>query len=168
MGFPRLNSPGTPLYLDLQLTASRRDVLTAADPYARREAAATQDRGEALYPLVARASETTGAAIDRDEVHVEERQRHRAVTLHALDELSRLRGRVVDAGEEHVLEGQTALRRAHVAARSLEHGIEIPLAIDRHDRAAHGVVRRVQAHGEAERDALLDLLVDLRDEGPRR
>ena len=132
-----------------QLPAGRGDVASPGEPDGRRHASSVELRLERRDRVTRRAPEATGRVV-RDEVDL--------VRLPAEErrELPRLRRRVVDAREHHVLDEDSAIRPLPVAAAEREHVGEGIAVVDRHELASQSRVGSVER--EREPDGLGHLL----------
>ena len=108
-----------------------------------------------------RARELPARLVVGDQVEVVER------AAQTLRQRRRLRGGVVDAAQDDVLEHQLAPRGLHVALARGEHRVERILPVERHETVAQLVGRRVQAHRQVELQRLRGEPVDARHHADR-
>ena len=125
-----------------KLSARRLDVAAARQPHGRRHTRAIELGLERGDPLARRAFVQPGRVV-RDQVHLE------VVAAEQLRERARLLGRVVDAGEHHVLDEDAAPRRLRVAAALGDDVRERVAVVDRHDPRPQLVGRRRAARARA-------------------
>src|SRR5438552_7249937 len=76
--------------------------------------------------------------------------------------------RIIDPGEQHVLERDAPLRALHVPRRGGEDLLDAPFPIDRHDPRARRIVRRVERDREVDREAFAAERIDARHDPARR
>jgi hypothetical protein len=101
-------------------------------------------------------SSPVGPAVVRDDVDVMQRAAHEPSERFGV-----LRA-IVDAVEHHVFEEHLAVGLRDVALAGAHQFRDGPLLVDRHDRGAHVVGRRVQRDREVHLHALIRERVDLR------
>jgi len=127
-----------------ELAAGGGDVAATGEPHGYRHPRAFELRAKAL-DRVARGAVVRARGVVRDQVHLER------IRAEQPSERARLRDRVVDAGEHHVLDEDPTASRRDVASALLEHRLDWVAIVDGHQLRAQPRVGRVEGQREPDR-----------------
>src|SRR4051812_44939567 len=146
-----------------QLAAGGADVAAAALANRHADPVIGDDLREPIDHLIGRPLERNPRrGVERDDVHLRLQRRHQS------GQLARILRRVVDAGEQHILEGDAAAAAEREAAAGIDDLGDAVLAVERHELAALAIGRRVQRDRQVRHHRLVRQLLERRQQSDRR
>ncbi len=159
---PRRRLQPSPRPAGRELAARRVDLAPAGEPYGRVEAAPLELLPERRDRLRARAGVDRSGRVVRDQVDLEHAR------VEDLGQLHRLRVRVVDAGEHHVLDEHLAALAGVMRLARRDHVGERVALVDRHQLGAERLVGGVERQREPDRHRVRGQALDPGDPADRR